>query len=263
MNENNFKGDYLTKEGEPIAKTVYLFPDQEEDLSENMDRVVDKAVDEAAKEVDNVKSLTTFVKDEFEGEIIQIYKNNLVVEVDSKDKALIKENEKLNIRITKGKNAYECSLKVLGIKDEGEKLLIVLSIPVIERKVDRRRFFRISLKFMARYCIIPKGDYRTLLDIPSGCFLKTKKTYTNDISGGGISIIADEQCETGTYVLVCLYLPNKIDVLCKVVRSLPNSSGSKNLLSMKYVYINELDRDKVVGFVIKNEVYRRSKNREK
>lgn len=258
MSENHLKGDYLTTEGDPISKTVYIFPKQEEELYKELVENDDLKV----QEEDDIEKSAKLAKYESEGEIINIYKNNLVVEIENKNRELVKENENVNIRITKGASAYECSLKILGIKDEDDKLIVVLSIPVVEKKVDRRRFFRINLKFMARYCIIPKGEYKTLLDIPSGCFLKIKKTYTYDISGGGISIIVDEKCEAGTYVLVCVYLPNKIDILCKVVRVSSYKNGNKNLLSLKYVYVNELDRDKIVGFVIKNEAYRRSKNRE-
>jgi c-di-GMP-binding flagellar brake protein YcgR len=251
-----FKGDYLIVDEQSTNNTVYLYPKHEEiGIVKN---------DTTSAEEEEIRSQITSTEEECEGEIIKVYKSNLVVAVPDIEKALFKDNENVNIRIIKASSAYECSLKILGMKKEGDKLLLVLSIPLIEKKVDRRRFFRINLKIGVRYCVVPKGEYHTIIDIPKGCFLKTKKTFTEDISAGGISIVSEEKCEVGDYVLVCLYLPNKIDVLCKVLRIKPNNKkNSSEILCMKYVYIHELDRDKLVGFVIKNEMFRRSKNRDK
>lgn len=255
LDKELFKGDYLIMDEQLDTNTVYLYPSHEE-----IDIVKDAA---NSIEEEEFRSQIISLKDECEGEIIKIYKNNLVVAVSVKKEALFKENENINIRIIKSNSAYECSLRILGMKKEGDKLLLVLSIPLIEKKVDRRRFFRINLKFGVRYYILPKGEYNTIVDIPKGCFLKIKKTLTEDISAGGISILSEDKCEIGDYVLVCLYLPNKIDVLCKVLRIKPNHKKAPNsILCMKYVYIHEIDRDRVAGFVIKNEVARRNKNKE-
>lgn len=253
MNEEKLiKGNYLTFDEHSDNKIVYFSPKQKENISEdNNENLTDEVENE-------VIAIASYDKKEFEGEIVKIYKNNLVVNIDSNYRTYIKENESINIRIVKDENAYECSLKILGIKEEGENLIIVLSIPVIEKKVDRRRFFRLSVKFGIRYYILPKGEYHTITDVPPGCFLKIKKTVSHDISAGGIAIVSDEYCEVGTYVLVCVYLPNKIDILCKVVRTAPYEAANKILLSMKYIYIHELDRDKIAAFIIKNEIYRRN-----
>lgn len=246
-----FKGDFLIMDEQSATNTVYLYPKHEGAVK-------------GESEEEELRLLIANIEEECEGEIINIYKNNLVVAVSAKKEALFKENGNINIRIIKASSAYECSLRILGMKKDEDKLILVLSIPLIEKKVDRRRFFRIKLKVGVRYCVIPKGEYNTIIDIPKGCFLKTKKTFTEDISAGGISIISEDKCEVGDYVLVCLYLPNKIDVLCKVLRIKENDKNSNSfILCMKYVYIHEIDRDKVVGFVIKNEIFRRNQNREK
>jgi c-di-GMP-binding flagellar brake protein YcgR len=256
LDKELLKGDYLIMDEQSTKNTVYLYPSHEE-----ISIVKD---DPNSAEEEELRAQIISLQDECEGEIIKIYKNNLVVAVSVKKEALFKDNENINIRIIKSSNAYECSLKILGMKKEGDKLLIVLSIPLIEKKVDRRRFFRINLKFGVRYSILPKGEYNTILDIPKGSFLKIKKALTEDISAGGISIVSEDKCEVGDYVLVCLYLPDKINILCKVLRINPNiKNTTSSVLCMKFVYIHELDRDRVVGFVIKNEVVRRNKNKDK
>lgn len=258
MNGVNLKkGDYLILDQCSVLNTVYFYPKHEEENIGNTD-------DDVSEIENEVAAMASYNKDEFDGEIVNVYKNNLVVAIDSKDKDYVKQNQNITIRITKDNNAYECSLKILGIKDEGEKIIMVLSIPVIEKKVDRRRFFRLKVKFGVRYCILPEGEYHTIADVPKGCFLKTKKVLSHDISAGGVTIIANENCEIGTYALICVYLPNKIDILCRIVRTVPYKDTNKVLLSMKYVYIYEPDRDKIAGFVIRNEIYRRNKaNKEK
>lgn len=249
---NLIKGDYLTIDEKCDSKVIYFYPKHDKTSIEDSDEKLSEVEHE-------VISLTAYERCEFEGEILQVYKNNLVVSIENQYKEYVNINEVINIRIVKKEDAYECSLKVLGIKDEIDKLIIVLSIPVIEKKVDRRRFFRLAVKFGIRYCVLPKGKYSTITDVPPGCFLKIKKTLSHDISAGGISIIVDENFDIGAYVLVCVYLPNKIDILCQVVRATCYEDTKRMLISMKFVYIHELDRDKVAAFVIKNEIYRRNK----
>ncbi|MFL0268345.1 flagellar brake protein [Candidatus Clostridium radicumherbarum] len=252
MDNELLEGDFLVLDEQSLAKTVYLF------LRHEVIHVVKE--DPKGFEEEEIKAQVYSLENECEGEIIKIYKNNLVIAVSVKNIDLFRDYENINIRITNSSCAYECSSKILGLKEEGDKLILVLSTPLIEKKVDRRRFFRINLKFGVRYCILPKGNYNTILDIPKGCFLKIKKALTKDISAGGISILAEDKCEVGDYVLVCLYLPNKFDVLCKILRIDPNyKNGTSSLLCMKYVYIHEIDRDRVAGFVIKNEISRRNK----
>lgn|GEM_PF-4469774 len=254
MDKKLLEGDYLILDEKLVDKTVYLFP-RHEDI-----QVVKEDPKDFEEEEINAQVLS--LEHECEGEIVNIYKNNLVIAVSVKNIDLFKDNENLKIRVTNSSSAYECSIKNLGMKKDGDKLILVLSTPLIEKKVDRRRFFRINLKFGVRYCILPKGNYHTILDIPKGCFLKTRKALTKDISAGGISILAEDKFEVGDYVLVCLYLPNKIDVLCKILRIEPNyMNGTSSLLCMKYIFINEMDRDRVAGFVIKNEISRRNKNK--
>lgn len=256
MDKEVYKGDFLIMDDNLIIKRIYLYPSHEDTVIENGETNSDEEDDEKV-----VNSLISNVKDECTAQIIKIYKNNLVVVVEDKKLDFIKENESIKARITKGNYAYECSLIILGMKTEEEKLILVLSIPIIEKPLDRRRFFRLKLRFGVRYCLIPEGKYHTLIDIPKGCFLKTKKTLSQDISAGGITIISQEQCEVNTYVLVCLYLPNKIDILCKVTRVIPDKNETKSSLSMEYVYIDEADRDKIVEFIIKNEIARRQRDK--
>lgn len=256
MEKEVSKGDLLLSDDGSIIKTVYLYSRNEDAVIETGETSSDKKNDE------EVNSLIVNAKDECEAQIIKIYKSNLVVVIEDKKLDYIKENENIKVRIIKGNNAFECSSIILGMKSEDDKVILVLSIPVIEKQIDRRRFYRIKISFGVRYCLVPEGKYKTLLDIPKGCFLKTKKTLTQDISAGGIKISSDEKCEVGSYVLVCLYLPHKIDVLCKVVRVSQEIKGPKSSLSMKYVYIDEADRDKIVEFVIKNEIARRKRDKE-
>lgn len=244
MVNDNLKGSFLLTDEEGFGKNVYIYPDDNYSNVDNNDNILEKE-----KQLENEIANAKF---ECKGKLIKVYKNNLVIEF-YEDKGFIKENKNVIIRIIKLKKAYECSAEVLGVRKEDKRYIAVLSIPIIRRQIDRRRFFRIAVQIRVRYFLLPKGEYRTVLDIPRGCFLKTKKCRCIDISAGGIKILTEENMDVGKYVLINIFVPYKSNILCKVVRSEVHKASSKFIISMEYVYIDEQDRDKIVRFVIKNE----------
>ena len=244
MVNDDLKGSFLLTDEEGFGKNIYIYPDGNYSDVENNDDISEKE-----KQLENEIANAKF---ECKGKLIKVYKNNLVIEF-YEDKGFIKENKNAIIRIIKLKKAYECSAKVLGVRKEDKKYIAVLSIPIIRRQIDRRRFFRIAVQVRVRYSLLPKGEYKTVLDIPKGCFLKTKKCSCIDISAGGIKILAEENMDVDKYALINIFVPYKANILCKVVRNEEYKASNKFIISMEYVYIDEQDRDKIVRFVIKNE----------
>lgn len=248
---NNYsKGDLFLLNNSSYNKNVYLYIKNIEIEEEGEEK------DEDIKKIDQSSEII----DECEGKVVNLFKNNLVVEIDDNGKSFIKEGEKVYIKVIQQNKAYECLTKILGLKSENNKLTLVLSIPIFEKEVDRRRFFRINSSLTVRYCILPKGEYRNIIDVPKGCFLKTKKTMTTEISGGGIRILSKEKCEADDYVLLTIFLPEKIDVLCKVIRI--EEYRNQSLLCMKYICIDEIYRDKIIEFVFKTEAAKISRSKE-
>lgn len=252
MANDYLKGDFFLLNDNSYSKNVYLYIKSEEVEEE-------KAPQNEVEE--KVFGQTDKIIDECEGKVKSLFKNNLVVEIEENKKEFIKEKERVYIKIIKKNKAYECITKILGLKSEDNKLTVVLSIPVFEKEVDRRRFFRISTSLVVRYCILPKGQYRNIIDVPKGCFLKTKKTMSTEISGGGIRIISKEVCETDDYVLLTAFLPEKVDILCKVVR-VEEYKKIQFILCMKYICIDEINREKIIEHVFKTEAMKISKSKE-
>ncbi|MDT8716273.1 PilZ domain-containing protein [Clostridium sp. 19966] len=251
MDKNYIKGDLFIITDKHIGHDFYLYPYTQQ--NEESTRI--------SEEENEIKKQVTNINDICKGKLLTIYKNNLLVETYELNKSFIKEGENINVKLHKNDKAYECSIKVLGIKREDSKLRLVLGSPIVERELDRRNFFRIKLSMRIRYSVVPEGLYNSLLDVPKGCFLKTKKSITLDISAGGIKIISEDYCEENRYVLISIYLPDKIDILCKVVRVEPYKNEGKLILSMEYVNLDEIIRDRLVEFVIKNEAARIRKNK--
>lgn len=253
MGQAYIQGDLFIINENHIGRNFYLYP-----CLEHVDVEEDENHGEEEKELRNQMAN---INDICKIKLITTYKNNLLVEVYEFNKAYIKEEETVNIKLTQEDEAYECTTRILGVKCEGGNIRLVLSSPMVERKIDRRNFFRIKLSMRIRYHVLPLGTYNSILDVPKGCFLKTKKTLTQDISAGGIKIISEEYCEENRYVLISIFLPDKIDILCRVVRVGPYKNESKLLLSMEYIKLEENIRDRLVEFVIKNEAARIRKNK--
>ncbi|GFR35583.1 flagellar brake protein [Thermobrachium celere] len=161
--------------------------------------------------------------------------------------------------VTTEKDIVKCKSIVLGKKRDENVNLLVLSLPEVKERVQRREYFRLPITMPIKYYALPNDKaYTSLQDIPSGYFNRLMNTLTVDISGGGIKIITNEQLHVGNYVILSLNIPQEINLLCSVVHVEQSEDNKKFKTALKYEGIEEKIRDKIIQFIF-NKLREQSK----
>lgn len=97
-----------------------------------------------------------------------------------------------------------------------------------------------------------------LLDIVSAEY---KQGHLRDISAGGVSFVTNENIEKGMEVRIKLPVNDDIlNLMGKVVHISESSDESDEFeISLKFVFIDDHEQDKIVGFIFKKQLEMRRK----
>lgn len=147
------------------------------------------------------------------------------------------------------KDVTKCRAIILGKKRENNIEMLVLSLPEVIEKVQRREYFRLPITMEIKYSILPQDKrYFDLKDVPALYYKQLHKGLTIDISGGGIKILTKERATAGNNVLILLTIPQEVMVLTSVIRT--EEVDNKNFkLALKYENIDEKTRDSIIKFI--------------
>ncbi|WP_027307521.1 flagellar brake protein [Caloramator sp. ALD01] len=172
---------------------------------------------------------------------------------------LIHSGSVIEFYVTTERDIVKCKSVVLGKKREENINLLVLSLPEVIERVQRREYFRLPITMPIRYYGLPKDRiYTSLRDVPSGYFSRLINSVSLDISGGGIKIVSNEIHNPGEYVIISINIPQEINILCSVVRIENTEEKNKFKLALKYEGIEEKTRDKIIQFIF-NKLREQSK----
>ncbi|SEF47734.1 c-di-GMP-binding flagellar brake protein YcgR, contains PilZNR and PilZ domains [Caloramator fervidus] len=147
------------------------------------------------------------------------------------------------------KDVTKCRSIVLGKKRENNIEMLIISLPDIVERVQRREYFRLPISMEVSYVTLPPGKkFLNLKDVPSLYFEQLNKALTLDISGGGIKILAKEKAQVGSNVLLILNIPEEVILLTTVVR-VEEAENKFFRLALKYENIDEKTRDIIIRFI--------------
>ncbi|MFZ5987420.1 MAG: flagellar brake protein [Bacillota bacterium] len=158
----------------------------------------------------------------------------------------------VDVSFISGNNLYEFRAKVIdrGVK-HNISLLKIEALSDIER-IQRREFFRFE-------CAIPVS-VRIMNSLKNADFQDTNviKTFTRDLSGGGVCIRLKEQVEQGKFISCELSLNdfNKVGFVGKVVRltKYDTSQGIyKYEIGVLFEKIEQKDREKIISFIFQEQ----------
>lgn len=162
----------------------------------------------------------------------------------------IKQNYKNKILMYANGRVYSGETTMIGIRGEGECLRAILTIPEELEKIERRKYFRFPIEIDLDYVLIPKGEeYIQIKDIPKDYIYSMKGTNCIDISGGGIKIFIEEPAEIGQQVLISIFIPEELRILCTVARIEKDIEHKRYKAGLKFENINERSRDKIIEFI--------------
>lgn len=145
----------------------------------------------------------------------------------------------------------KCKSNVLGSKISNFEQLFLISIPEIIMEIERRKFQRIPLVTTVEYSFLPDDTiYHSLIEVTPVHYRLLKKSFTVDISAGGISIIVPKTETVGKFVLLTLQIKfEKIITLCRTVRAVPTEDKINSNVAFEYIDIKPRQRQLILDFV--------------
>ncbi|KRQ87040.1 Flagellar brake protein YcgR [Caloramator mitchellensis] len=147
------------------------------------------------------------------------------------------------------KDVTKCRSIILGKRRENNVEMIVLSLPEVIEKVQRREYFRLPITMEIKYSLLPEDKrYFDLRDVPPTYYKQMNKGLSVDISGGGIKIISKEKTTPGANVLLLVPLPQEVMILASVIR-IEELDNKTFRLALRFDNIDEKTRDNIIRFI--------------
>lgn len=186
----------------------------------------------------------------FEGTIVKLYEKCFGVQVSTEQPniKIINANQVVDFLIVYDEEAYWCKARVLGCKAEDKGQLVLLNQPEIINRIERRRYKRLQTLMDIEYLILPDG-VSTIHDISPILLRQMKKTFTLDISGGGVALVTYQKIEEGKLILISFELEERMMLLCEVVRSEKNEKNDNYKTALKFKDMDDEKRQEIIDYV--------------
>ncbi len=174
------------------------------------------------KENDIVKFITPNKK-LVDGIIRKISKDFLGVTINTRQDSyiILNKNQFVDLILANDRKAVKCTSVILGCTQNDFEQAIIISIPKVILGIDRREFTRLPIVMDIEYSPLPlEATYDKLSSVESKYFRYFKKTYTINISAGGVYFIVSNNEVDSKLALISLSLRDeKIVSLCEKVRT--------------------------------------------
>lgn len=186
----------------------------------------------------------------FTGKVIKIDDKFLVVTISNLQDnfKIFHVNAIVNFFIVFITNAYWCNSRVIGCKADDYSQLLVLERPKIINKIERRKSPRIPTILDIQYSFLSDNIDR-LSKVTQIYQLTKKKTFTIDISLGGIAIITYEKIKSGKLVFVSFKIKKNILSVCSVIRTEDNKKGTNFKTALKFIDIDIDDQNIINEYI--------------
>lgn len=189
-----------------------------------------------------------------DGQIIKISNDCLGIKIDVRQNTYVElvQNQCIELILVYKNEAMRCSSVILGSKKITNGQVIIISTPKLILSIQRREFERLPIVMDIEYSPLPDGvtDYKTLSDVERRYFRFFRRTYTIDISAGGVNIIVPKSEIESKFALVnVLIRDEKIVTLCSKIRLESMDDFKYNKVVFKYDDIKQLDRQLILDFI--------------
>lgn len=189
----------------------------------------------------------------FDGEVKLIANNclGITVSVNQESVRQLNKGEIVQLIIIQKNELIKCCATVLGNRINDLEQYVVITEPKPILITERRKFQRLPLVMDIEYSVLAlEEDYAALNDVNPKYYRFFKKTYTVDISAGGINIVILKKDKIGKYVLISFDIKNKkIVSLCRKVRIDTLKDSRYNNIAFEYSDIKDEDRQLILDYV--------------
>jgi c-di-GMP-binding flagellar brake protein YcgR len=164
-------------------------------------------------------------------------------------------NDVANYILISENEALRCTSKVLGSTVDDNFNVVLLEKPKLVNKIERREHPRLKIVKDIEYCFLPnRADFKSIDEISYRYYSKLKKTFTIDLSSGGVSLITYESNSNADNALIKLHLDEDIDIdaLCTIIRVEQNDNNYNYKTALKFKEIDQAKVKLINNFVNKN-----------
>ncbi|WP_297429041.1 pilus assembly protein PilZ [Clostridium sp.] len=188
-----------------------------------------------------------------DGTVKKITNDFLGITINTRQDAYIVLNkgQSIELIIAHERQALRCVSIVLGSTQSDFEQAVIISIPKVILSIDRREFQRLPIVMDMEYSILPPdANYNSLNNVESKFFRSFRKTYTVNLSAGGVYFIVSKNEIDSKYALISLSLKNEnIITLCEKIRT-DHADDSKHFkVAYKYSDIKTHHRQLILDFV--------------
>jgi len=189
----------------------------------------------------------------FEGKVKKVSENCLGITIDVRQETFVRlsENQQIELILVHARQAIKCTSVILGTSQSDFEQAILITIPEFILAINRREFERLPIVMDIEYSILPpETRYLNLNNVESKYFRSFRKTYTVDISAGGVYFVVPKNEMESEFAIVSISLRNeKIMALCEKVRLDYTDDSKHNRIAFKYNDIKTQHRQLILDFV--------------
>jgi c-di-GMP-binding flagellar brake protein YcgR len=145
-------------------------------------------------------------------------------------------------------NMYRLQGAVIGRRTENAVAQIIIAVPQIISKIQRRQFVRVPVSYYIKYekCYLNNSNDNASLTLDEKL---TKKGIMLDISGGGLRLKVMENIALGEIIVA--EIPSEKDgikVMGEVIRVEKDEEG-KNICGISFIDITEKTRENIIEYI--------------
>lgn len=201
----------------------------------------------------NIVKFITPNKTLFDGIIKKVDNNYLGITIDTRQETFIRlEKDKfIELILVDKSKATKCTSVILGCNQNDFEQTVIISIPKVILGIDRRKFERLPIIMDIEYSSLPSEvNYQNLNNVEAKYFRSFRKTYTVDISAGGVYFIVSKNETNSKLALISLTLKNeKIITLCEKIRTDCINDSKYDRVAFKYNDIKANHRQLILDFI--------------
>lgn len=204
------------------------------------------------KENDVIKFITPN-KTLVDGIIKKITKDFLGVTINTRQDSyiILNRHQSVDLILANDRKAVKCTSVILGCTQNDYEQAVIISIPNIVLGIDRREFTRLPIVMDIEYSPLPfEAAYDKLSKVESKYFRYFKKTYTINISAGGVYFVVSNTEVDSKLALVSLSLRDeKIISLCEKIRTDNADDMKHQRVAYKFNDIKANHRQLILDFI--------------
>lgn len=189
----------------------------------------------------------------FNGVIRKVSNEYLGIAIDTRQDTFIRlnKNQLIELILVEEHKAKKCAAVILGCSQSDFEQVVLISIPKLILGIERRGFERLSIVMDIEYSPLPfESNYKNLNNVESKYFRYFRKTYTVNISAGGVYFIIPKNERDSNFALISLSLKNeKIVTLSEKIRRDYTNDLKHDRVAFKFNDIKARDRQMILDFI--------------